>query len=117
MRASFDGLALAVKERLGADAKSARAMYLFVNRRRNLAKVLWRDATGWCVLAKRLDTRLIELPASVPEGATSLAIDGRALAALLDGVEPRRETVRDIVRQARLAVSIRNSCLSSRAEV
>ncbi len=49
MRASFDGLALAVKERLAIDAKAERAMFVFLNKRRDMMKMLWRDATGWCL--------------------------------------------------------------------
>lgn len=104
MRASFDGLALAVRERLGVDAKAERAMYVFVNRQRDKVKVLWRDSTGWCLLAKRLDSRLVELPKTIDPAMPSVAIDGRALAILLDGVECRRETRRDIAHEARSAV-------------
>lgn len=105
LRASFDGLAQVVMERLGADAKTARAMYVFVNRRRDMAKVLWRDGTGWCLLAKRLDTRLIETPSN-DSTQTSLVIDARTLALLLDGVECKKQTTRDVVREARAAVEI-----------
>jgi transposase len=105
MRLSFDGLALWVETRLGRDAKLAGAMYVFVNRRRDMAKVLWRDSTGWCLLSKRLDERTVALPASIPEGASSITIDSRTLAALLDGVvRQRSETARSIARAARVAV-------------
>lgn len=112
MRASFDGLARAVKERLGVDAKSEKAMYVFVNKRGDKVKVLWRDATGWCLLAKRLDTRLVELPKTLDAAASSHVIDGKTLSTLLDGVEVRREhreTGRDIVHEARKALERRNS--------
>jgi transposase len=105
LRASFDGLARTVTERLGADAKVAKAMYVFVNKRRDMAKVLWRDRTGWCLLAKRLDTRFMELPLVDGAGDTNpnLSIDAKTLALLLDGVECKKQTTRDIVREARLA--------------
>ena len=55
MRRSFDGLARTVQEQLGRDAAGERLMFLFVNRRRDILKPLWRDATGWCLRCKRLD--------------------------------------------------------------
>ncbi len=67
-----------------------RVMYVFVNRKRDMAKVLWRDATGWCLLAKRLDESEVVLPDDIPAGASSLTIGARALAVLLDGAVPRR---------------------------
>ena len=112
LRASFDGLARAVKERLGVDAKVERAMYVFINKQRDKVKVLWRDNTGWCVLAKRLDSRVVALPRHVDSTTTSVAIDARALAALLDGVESRRETKRDIAHEAREKIEQHKSTLN-----
>lgn len=54
MRKQFDGLAALVTNDLGRDPLSGDA-YLFVNRRRNRAKVLIWDGTGLCVYAKRLE--------------------------------------------------------------
>jgi transposase len=51
MRGSFDSLAGAVR-RLGLDPVDGH-LYLFLNKRRRLAKALWFDGSGWCVLAKR----------------------------------------------------------------
>ena len=116
MRRLFDGLARAVQEHLGRNAKTERSMFLFVNRRRDLVKLLWRDATGWCLLAKRLDTHVVSLPKDIPPKATSITIDARTLAALLDGViRPRQETSRDIAKQARLA-SIRAQISSTNTQ-
>ena len=107
MRASFDGLAQAVQERLAIDAKTEKAMYVFINKRRDMVKMLWRDATGWCLLAKRLERRLIELPKAFAVGQTSHLIDGRTLSTLMDGVEIRRPTRRDVAHEARAAVEQR----------
>jgi transposase len=68
MRRSFDGLARCVQEQLGRDARTERAMFVFVNKRRDLLKLLWRDATGWCLLAKRLDKNVVALPDHIPKG-------------------------------------------------
>ena len=88
MRRSFDGLARAVQEQLGRDALTERAMFVFVNRRRALLKLLWRDATGWCLLAKRLDKHVVALPHDIPKGASSIAVD----AAILGRVARRRRS-------------------------
>ena len=107
MRASFDGLTQTVQERLAIDAKTEKAMYVFINKRRDMVKMLWRDATGWCLLAKRLERRLIELPKAFAVGQTSHLIDGRTLSTLMDGVEIRRPTRRDVAHEARAAVEQR----------
>jgi transposase len=36
--------------------------YLFLNKRRRIAKALWFDGSGWCVLAKRLEAGSFQLP-------------------------------------------------------
>jgi len=108
VRASFDGLALAVKERLAIDARTEKAMFVFLNKRRDMVKMLWRDATGWCLLAKRLERRLIELPKSFEPGATSHVIDGKTLSMLMDGVAIRGPTRRDSSAQTARAVPSRS---------
>lgn len=106
MRRSFAGLGQWVRERLGQEPSGANVMFVFVNRGKNMVKALWRDSTGWCLLAKRLDEREVTFPCSIPEGAASVAIDSRALVALLDGAmrtRRRRETGRDVAHAARAA--------------
>lgn len=104
MRRSFDGLSKAVQEQLGCDPKVESTMFVFVNRRRDMLKVLWRDQTGWCLLAKRLDEREVALPKGIAAGAKGVRVDARALVAMLDGVVRRRgQTVRAVVHEARAA--------------
>lgn len=106
MRLSFDGLAQTVQQSLRRDAKTERMMFAFVNRRRDMLKILWRDATGWCVLGKRLDERVVTLPKDIPSGSKSIVVDARTLAALLEGVVRRREeTTRSTVHEARAATT------------
>lgn len=105
MRRSFDGLALWVKTHLGTEARATNTLYVFVNRRKDMVKVLWRDRTGFCLLSKRLDEYTVALPSNIPEGALSVTVDARTLAALLDGVAPERsQTAKGIARAARAAV-------------
>ena len=84
MRGSFDALAGAVR-RLGLDPVNGH-LYLFLNKRRRLAKALWFDGSGWCVLAKRLETGSFQLP-TFDQDAAQVAIDGASFASLLAGID------------------------------
>ncbi len=54
MRKGFEGLAALVRNELGKDPTSG-ALFLFTNKRRTLAKALWFDGSGLCVLSKKLE--------------------------------------------------------------
>jgi transposase len=84
MRGSFDALAGAVR-RLGLDPVDGH-LYLFLNKRRRLAKALWFDGSGWCVLAKRLEAGSFQLP-PFSESDTRVEVDGTTLTALLAGLD------------------------------
>jgi transposase len=84
MRGSFDALAGAVR-RLGLDPVDGH-LYLFMNRRRRLAKALWFDGTGWCLLSKRLETGSFQLPPLTGDKA-QVQIDGATFASLLAGID------------------------------
>jgi transposase len=92
MRKSFDGLALVTKQLLGEDPQSG-ALYVFVGKRRNRAKVLWFERNGYCLLYKRLHRALFALPTTTDGAPPSVRIDGAGLAALLAGTpyEKRRQ--------------------------
>jgi len=84
MRGSFDSLAGAVR-RLGLDPVDGH-LYLFLNKRRRLAKALWFDGSGWCVLAKRLETGSFQLPAFSASDAR-VEVDGTTFAAIIAGLD------------------------------
>lgn len=84
MRGSFDALAGAVR-RLGLDPVDGH-LYLFLNRRRRLAKAIWFDGSGWCVLGKRLEAGSFQLP-PIDGDKTRISIDGSAFASLLAGID------------------------------
>ena len=84
MRGSFDALAGAVR-RLGLDPVDGH-LYLFLSRRKRLAKLLWFDGSGWCVLAKRLEAGTFQLP-PLTGNKTRVLVDGAMLASLLAGVD------------------------------
>jgi transposase len=80
-----------VRERLGQEPRAG-GLFVFANRRRNRCKILWFDATGACLLYKRLHRALFRLPTGT--GASGVRIEGPELATLLDGVPvpPRQGT-------------------------
>ena len=84
MRGSFDALAGAVR-RLRLDPLDGH-LYVFVNRRRRIAKVLWFDRSGWCLLAKRLERGSFQLP-RIPDGADQVRVDAATLTSLLAGID------------------------------
>lgn len=83
MRRSFDALALATRQVLGEDPQSG-SLFVFINKRKNRAKVLWFERNGYCLLYKRLHRALFLVP-NASEGS-SVRIDADELAALLSGV-------------------------------
>jgi transposase len=94
MRKSFDTLAAVVRDVLREEPQSG-ALYVFVGKRPTRVKVLWWDANGYCLLAKRLHRALFVVPEG-DGGATAVKIDAAALARLLAGVareQKKREQV------------------------
>ena len=94
MRGSYNSLS-GVARRLGLDPLDGH-LYVFLNRRRFMAALLWYDGSGWCVLKKRLSRGTFQLP-SVSPGTSSMRVDAATLGALLHGVDlraPRRRWYR-----------------------
>lgn len=91
MRGSFDALAGAVR-RLGLDPVDGH-LYLFFNARRRIAKLIWFDRSGWCVLSKRLERGSFQLPDVGPD-QTRVTIEPAALSALLAGFDIARRRPR-----------------------
>ena len=90
LRRSFDGLALAARERLGEDPQSG-ALSCFVNKRNNRLKILWWDTNGYCLLYKRLHRALFRIPLGESASASSIRIDGSQLGKLIAGVTQERK--------------------------
>jgi transposase len=86
MRRSFDALALAVQEKLALDPQSG-ALFVFASKRGNRLKVLWFDRNGFCILYKRLHRAHFKLPEATASDRPMAAIEARALAVMLRGVE------------------------------
>jgi transposase len=86
LRWGFDTLAGIVSERIGRPPRSG-ALFVFFGKRRDAIKILFADTSGLCLFYKRLDRHTFRLPPMHEAGATSIAIDERALDDLLDGVD------------------------------
>lgn len=84
MRGSFDALAGAVR-RLGLDPVDGH-LYLFMNKRRRLARALWFDGSGWCLLSKRLEAGSFQLP-PIDGQTAQIEVDGTTFASLLAGID------------------------------
>ena len=105
MRFGFDRLSGMVRERMGYEPRCG-ALFVFVGRRRQMVKVLFADATGICVLSKRLDQGAFSLPASPSADVTHVEIDDATLDALLDGlsISPEGGSVKEPSRRSRRRV-------------
>lgn len=90
MRGSFDAMAGRVR-RLGLEPVDG-GLFVFFSKRRTMIAILQFDGSGWCSYRKRLEKGTFEIP-PIPAGADRIAIDGRLLASILDGIDlraPRR---------------------------
>ena len=87
MRKSFDGLFALAVEHLGRDPLAG-GLFVFVNRRRDRMKLLYWDADGLAVWAKRLEAGSFQLPTVEPH-ARSVTLSATELTLLLRGIDLR----------------------------
>lgn len=80
---SIDGLAAEVQQRFGLDPLHGH-LFLFFNRRRNGAKILWWDHGGFVLLYKRLEKGRFQIPEPSSEPAL---LTHAQLSALLEGID------------------------------
>lgn len=84
MRQSYDGLGGAVRQGLGRDPLSGE-VFIFLNRRRTMVKLLVWDRSGFVIWAKRLERGTFELPQGSGAGA-SIVLGWEELVLILEGV-------------------------------
>lgn len=95
MRKSFDGLCGLIRSELGADPLSG-SLFVFVNRRRDMVKLLYWASDGFAIWFKRLERGCFNVPIIA---ASDARIDRRQLSMLLEGVVPKKMSKRYVVEQ------------------
>ena len=88
MRNSFIGLSCLVDQAFGGQLMSG-AYFVFINKRKTLAKILYWDSDGFAIWLKRLEQGTFKR-AVYPESE----ISKRDLMLILEGVEPRKMNLR-----------------------
>ena len=83
MRCSFEGLSAVVKRELGEEPSNG-DLYVFVNRRKTLIKVLYFERGGYCVWSKRLEQGQYHVRF---EGTGKTLIDRTVLALIIEGID------------------------------
>jgi transposase len=86
MRKSFDSLAKLVEQTIRKEPLSGN-LFVFINKRRNMVKILFWDRTRFCQHYKRLESGGITLPRIKNDGKRSLVINSEQLRLLLDGID------------------------------
>lgn len=90
MRKSFEGLANQVQFTLEQDPLSGH-VYVFLNRRKTLVKMLVWTRGGFTIVYKRLERGRYAFPEQIASAAeASVQIDMRELSMLLEGVDLKR---------------------------
>ncbi len=84
MRNGFDGLSGLVRNKLKQDPLSG-DIFIFLNRKRTLIKLLVWDQSGFAIWHKRLERGTFEVPAIKSEGQT-LEINRQKLMLILEGI-------------------------------
>ena len=85
MRKSFTGLSALVRNQLRDNPLNGQ-MYVFVNRRRNLMKLLYFDRTGYAIWSKQLARGQFVFDRN---GGLKRSLSATELSCLLDGIEIR----------------------------
>jgi transposase len=86
MRKSFPGLVAATRSIVQQDPLSGH-LFVFMNRRGNLVKVLFWDGSGFCILAKKLGRGRFRFPREAGEDEMQIEIESAELAMMLEGFD------------------------------
>jgi transposase len=87
LRAGFERLGGLVRERMGREPRTRRAVFVFFGKRRTAVKVLGWDGTGVVLWYKRLDAGVFELPRPATEGEASVLVSDAAYEAIIAGLK------------------------------
>lgn len=87
MRRSFRGLIMLTEAVLRQEPVSGH-LFVFLNRRRDLMKILYWDGTGFCIWYKRLERGSFQRPpAVVGEDRPGLELSTSQLSLMLQGID------------------------------
>lgn len=86
MRKSFDGLSILVLGTIREDPRSGH-LFVFVNRRADMVKILWWDRSGFLVLAKRLERGRFRFVDRLGPEAHCLELRSSELMLILEGID------------------------------
>lgn len=102
MRKGFPGLIVLTEALLRLEPTSGH-LFMFLNRRRDMMKILYWDGTGFCIWAKRLERGSFQRPSAVAgEQGPSLELSAAQWSMILQGIDLR--SVRQRLRFHRLPV-------------
>ena len=100
MRKGFPGL-IALTEAVLRQEPSSGHLFMFLNRRGNMMKILYWDGTGFCIWAKRLERGSFQRPSVVAgDQHPSLELSATQWSMILQGIDLR--SVRQRLRFQRL---------------
>jgi transposase len=83
MRKAINGLSIIVEQAMGRNV-FAGDLFAFCNRDRTIVKILYWDASGFCLWQKRLEKHRFAWPQT---GEDAVCLDGRRLQWLLAGLD------------------------------
>ncbi len=87
MRKSFPGL-IAVTEAVLRQEPTSGHLFMFLNRRGDMMKILYWDGTGFCIWAKRLERGSFQRPTAVAsEQHPSLELSATQWSMILQGID------------------------------
>jgi transposase len=87
MRRSFRGL-LALTEGVLREQPLSGHLFVFVNRRRDLLKILYWDGSGFCIWYKRLERGTFQLPdGQSDQGRAGIELTASQLSLILNGID------------------------------
>jgi transposase len=89
LRRSFEGLTNEVRATLAMDPLSGH-VFVFLNRRKTMVKLLVWTRGGFTIVHKRLERGTFTFPRQVQPGATRVELDVDELAMLLEGIDVSR---------------------------
>jgi len=93
LRRGFDALAAATRSTIGMDPLSGH-LFVFLNRDKNRAKLLFWEPSGYWLFYKRLEVGRFKLPRQPEPGVNHLALEAADLALMLEGIDLRGATRR-----------------------